>query len=101
MTKIHTYARLRLHEPITLAELAKLVRMSRFNFVRTYHRLSGQPPMTDIRALRMERARELLLTTDLGLKEIAPRCGLQSAFSLSRAFKRHFGYGPSLLRRQA
>ncbi len=98
--EIRTHVRQRLADDLTLGELAKVAGLSRFHFLRLYERLAGRPPMADVRAIRLEHARQLLLTTDLPLKAIAPRCGMGSEFALSRAYKRHFGHNPSTLRRR-
>ncbi len=54
--------------------------------------------MADLRALRLEHARELLFTTGLPLKAIARRCGLGDEHALSRLFRRHLRASPSELR---
>jgi AraC-like DNA-binding protein len=95
---IRSFIRQHLATPINLDALARLADMSKFHFLRHYTRLTGRSPMEDVRALRMEHARDLLLHSDLPLKQIAPRCGVGSEFALSRAFKRHFGFPPSQLR---
>lgn len=97
---VRTYVRQHLAEDLALDDLAEVAGLSRFHFLRVYERLAGRPPMGDVRAIRLEHARQLLLTTDLPLKAIAPRCGLGSEFALSRAYKRHFGHNPSSLRRR-
>ena len=97
---VRDYARQHLAEPVTLEVLAQTVGLSRFHFLRVFSRLAGRSPMADVRALRLEHARELLLTTGLPLKQIAPRCGMGSEYALSRAFSRHFGYSPSELRQK-
>jgi AraC-like DNA-binding protein len=44
---------------------------------------------------------ELLLTTGLPLKAIAPRCGLADVYTLSRLFHKQFGASPSAFRARA
>jgi len=98
--EIRTHVREHLADDLTLGRLAEVAGLSRFHFLRIYQRLAGRPPMADVRAIRLEHARQLLLSTDLPLKAIAPRCGMGSEFALSRAYKRHFGHNPSTLRRR-
>ncbi len=99
--RTRAYIRQHLTRRIRLDELAALAGLSRFHFLRAYRRRAGRPPLADVRALRLNHARELLLTTNLGLKQIAPRCGFASEFALSRAFSRHFGQPASTLRQHA
>jgi transcriptional regulator GlxA family with amidase domain len=47
-----------------------------------------------IERLRTDRARVLLGTTALALKEIAGTCGFRDAHQLSRSFLRRFGVTP-------
>lgn len=97
---IRRHVREHLAELILLEQLAEIAGLSRFHFVRTYHKLTGRTPMADVRTMRLEHARELLLTTALPLKQIAPLSGMGSEYALSRAFSRHFDYPPSRLRRR-
>jgi AraC-like DNA-binding protein len=87
-----------LADPITLQDLASNVGMSRHYFCRLYHKVSGESPMTTVRNLRLERARELALTTKLPLRVIAERVGLNSQYHLSRMLRTHFGVGVKELR---
>jgi len=72
--------------------------LSKFHFIRRYRTLTGRTPMEDLRLIRIEAARDLLLTTNLPLKEIAPRCGLGDEYHLSRLFRRYQDVTPSELR---
>ena len=57
--------------------------------------------MEDVRTLRVEYARELILTTNLPLKAIAPMAGMSSEYALSKVFRRVLGTTPGALRRRA
>lgn len=98
--RVRRHVREHLAEGLLLEDLAEVGGMSRFHFLRVYERLTGRSPMADVRRMRLEHARELLLTTSLPLKQIAPLCGLGSEYALSRAFSQHFNHPPSNLRRR-
>lgn len=87
--------------PWRLDELARIGGYSRYAFVREYARRAGRTPMADIRRMRLERARELLLLSDLPPKAVAARTGLGDGHSLSRLFVRYFGHTPGDLRHNA
>jgi AraC-like DNA-binding protein len=91
----------RLADPLRLEAVARHVYRSKFHFVRLYRKRTGCTPMEELRAVRLEHARELLLTTGLPLKAIAPRCGLSDEYALSRLFSRQFGISPSAFRARA
>jgi AraC-like DNA-binding protein len=91
----------RLAEPLRLDAVARHAHRSKFHFVRLYRKRTGRTPMEELRIVRLEHARELLLTTGLPLKAIAPRCGLADEYTLSRLFRKQFGASPSAFRTRA
>jgi len=95
---IRAYVREHLAEPITLDQLAVRAGLSKYHFLRRYKTLTGRTPMDDVRAIRLEAARNAILTTNLPLKVIAPSVGLGDAYHLSRLFRRHLNLTPSELR---
>ncbi len=82
----------------TLADLAQEVGMSRTLFATRFHDLVGVPPMRYITHWRMQKAHELLETTNLTLAIIAEEVGYQSEAAFNRAFKREFGLTPGKAR---
>ena len=98
VTGIRTHIRQHLADRVTLIDLAKQVGLSKFHLVRRYRKLTGRTPMADVRLLRLQTARDLLLTTVLPLKEIAPRVGLGDVYRLCRLFRQHFQTTPGALR---
>ena len=48
----------------------------------------------------LQRAQQLLLTTDLRVKEVAASLGFQDEFYFTRFIKKHTGLPPSKYRRQ-
>lgn len=96
---VRAYVRDHVDEPLTLDRIARHVRLSKYHFIRTYKRLAGRTPMQDVRMIRLQVARELILTTDQPLKTIAPRAGLTDEYHLSRLFRRYLDMTPGQLRR--
>ena len=96
--KVRAYVRAHLDEPLALGDLARCAGLSKFHFLRVYKRLTGMSPMGDVRRIRLEEARSLLLSTDLPLKAVAPRVGLANEYHLSRLLKKHLGAGARDLR---
>ena len=54
-----------------------------------------------VRKLRCEKARQLLLCTDLSLLDISLSCGFSSPKYFQRAFQKQYGATPREYRRQA
>ncbi len=96
--KVRQHVREHLSEPVCLADLARAAGLSRFHFVREFRRLAGRTPMADVRRLRLDQARDLLVSSSLPLKSIAQRCGLGDEHALCRLFRRHIGVSPGSLR---
>lgn len=88
-----------LSEPLSLERLARAAGVSRAHVARRFRAGAGRTPMEAVRSARLAAARELLLTTDLTLRAIAPRVGIGSEFLLSRLLSRHLGVGARTLRR--
>ena len=82
-------------EAIGLEELAETFRASTFHLSRAFSQDFGMS-MTDMLAgIRMEHAREMLISGTLSVKEIASDVGYTSGNYFSKAFRRYYGLSPS------
>ncbi len=86
--------------PISLTQLAATVRLSTGYFSRAFKQSIGTPPHAYIMMCRIERAKTLLLTTEVPLCEVALECGLADQAHLSRLFRRLTGETPFAWRRR-
>ena len=84
---------------LALADLAQASGMSRSNLVLRFKELLGITPVAYLTSWRMQQARQLLITTDTTLIEIAELAGYASESAFSRAFKRALAHSPSRFRR--
>ncbi|WP_313760249.1 AraC family transcriptional regulator [Rhizobium sp.] len=80
-------------------ELAELARLSTSYFSTAFKASFGLSPHSYVIAQRVERAKQLMLSTDAPLCEIALDCGLADQAHLSRIFRRATGTTPSAWRR--
>jgi len=96
---LRSYVQARLGAPITVTALAAQAGLSRYHFIRLYRQQTGRTPMAEVRRMRLETARDWLLTTTVPLKEIAQRCGLGNSQSFSHAFAAQHGQPPATFRR--
>jgi len=85
---------------VPLSELAAIARLSPFHFARAFARTMGMPPYRYQQALRIERAAELLATSDLRIIEIALAVGYETPQALARVFVQQHGMTPSEWRRR-
>jgi AraC-like DNA-binding protein len=58
----------------------------------------GTPPGKFVAAARMERARGLLLYTNMSATQVAEQAGYPDLSSFSRAFAKYFGQRPKAIR---
>ena len=97
-------ARLRIREelesPLTIQQVATDLGMSYSNFRKLFKEHTGLSPATYQQDLRLHRAKELLSSTKLSIKEIAYRLNFESPDYFSSKFKIKTGRKPSDLRTQ-
>jgi transcriptional regulator GlxA family with amidase domain len=75
-------------------ELADLAGMSLRQLERSFRSQLGRGVHEHYLALRLERSRQLLRETSLGILEIAVATGFSSASQFSRAFRHAYGFPP-------
>lgn len=84
-----------LYNDISIDQLAFLSGKSLSTFKREFKALYNESPATYIRKERIERAKKLLLATDLRIKEIAYKIGYSELSSFSHTFLKVAGVSPS------
>ena len=88
-----------LDRPIRVEQLAALVHLGEHHFSRTFRATFGVAPHAWLRARRLERARDLLVTTDDSISSIAMATGFADQSHLTRCFGARYGATPAALRR--
>src|SRR5260221_14640165 len=88
-----------LSESIDLVTLASVAGVSVFHFARQFKQSAGATPHHYIVRRRIERARELLVGTDLSLSEIAFTTGFADQSHFARHFRQTTGTTPREFRR--
>ena len=92
--KLTAYMEQHFQKEIYLDELAKRAGMSRATLLRHFRAALGVTPMIYLRNLRLRHAAELLLKTDLNLKEIADQSGFARMPYFFKSFKACYGVSP-------
>src|SRR6185503_886573 len=59
-----------LAEPLDLDRIAEIAAVSKFHFVRLFDQVTGTTPHHFLACLRMQRAKELLLSTNSSITDI-------------------------------
>jgi AraC-like DNA-binding protein len=107
MTRVGTHRHLlrakdvadgRYAEPLTVADLAAAAGLSPAHFSREFRRAFGEAPHQYLLTRRLERAAQLLRTTDWTVARIAVSVGLSGVGSFTTSFKRMHGLTPTAYR---
>ena len=84
--------------PVSVAELAAAAGLSESHLHRLFLQETGVSPHRHLVATRLERARELLRTSPLSVKEVCARSGFRDLPNFCRLFKRAYGVSPGASR---
>lgn len=86
------------HLPFSLTETANRAGLSKFHFSRKFKETCKQTPLQFVIGCRMDRAKQLLRTTQLEVSSIAAQCGYKSMTQFHAVFTRHSGETPKRYR---
>ncbi len=87
-----------LAQSYSIFELAKMAGTNPFSLKENFKKHYGIPIHLFLHNTRMEKATNLLLTTNFTVKEIAFAIGYKNLSNFSESFKKHYGYPPKKLR---
>jgi transcriptional regulator GlxA family with amidase domain len=84
--RVITHMAAQLQEPLDLDRLARTAAISKFHLVRVFDELTGTTPHHFLACLRMQRAKELLLTSEMPITGVCLEVGYASLGSFSSTF---------------
>ena len=87
-----------LDKDLSLQELAGIMNLDPIYFSNLFCATFKVPPIQYLHRKKIELAQNLLLNTDLSIKEIAQRCGFEDADYFSRIFRKKTGTSPRQFR---
>jgi AraC-like DNA-binding protein len=90
-----------LSKSLSRSAVASAVGLSASRFAHLFGRELGMGPAQYIKRLRLETAKRLLANTDLSVKEISARVGLNDVSHFVRDFVRLYRLRPSEYRKRA
>jgi AraC family transcriptional regulator, glycine betaine-responsive activator len=83
-----------IEEPISPAELAEEVGMSTRQLERLFRRYLNRSPKRYYMELRLQKARNLLMQTDMSVINVALACGFASPSHFSKCYRAHYNTTP-------
>ena len=100
MGRIRAYIAEHMDKSITINNLADVVGLSMWHFLRRFTATEGVSPHVFLTRMRLQRARTLLAESELSIVEIALDVGMSHSH-FSRTFLSHFGHSPTEFRRES
>lgn len=79
----------------TVNDLARIANMGKTKFKNVFKQVFGKPPKQYHQKIRMEYAKQMLVSNKMNSSEIAYELGYADPSKFTRAFKKHFGETPS------
>jgi len=87
-----------LEKDLKLSEIAAVVGMSQYHFVRMFKQSTGLPPHRYLVERRLEKAKRFLAETNLPIAEIAYCVGFANQSSFTKVFHKHTATTPKVYR---
>lgn len=86
-------------DSVNLASAAKKAGYSKFHFSRLFKKTTGLSPWTYALGLKIDRAKEMLMNSDVSVKEVSLTVGIKDPNYFSRLFAKHAGMPPGVYRK--
>ncbi len=100
MQRINTLIKVNLeNDSFDTDALCKAMSLSRTQLFRRLKTLIRQAPAKYIKIMRLQRAKELLETTDMTVSEVVFKTGFQTLSHFTNIFQKQYGILPSVFRR--
>lgn len=96
--EVIVYIHQHIYEPLSLSRLASHVAYSPYHFTRIFKERMGLSPLYYVSSLRLQKAKDLLLSTNLTIRDIGMEIGQQSLGTFTTRFTEKVGVTPSQFR---
>lgn len=100
LTNLVRYMNDSVDKNLTLEELAEHVSFSKWNLIQTFRNYFGVTPIKYYNQLKFNRAKKLLLYSQMSVKEVTYKMNFDSPQTFSRWFKNHDGKSPGFYKRR-
>ncbi|MBD1378977.1 helix-turn-helix domain-containing protein [Metabacillus arenae] len=96
--EVISYIHQHINEPLPLSRLAGHVAYSPYHFTRIFKERMGLSPIYYVSSLRLQKAKDLLVRTNLSVRDIGLEIGQQSLGTFTTRFTERVGVTPSEFR---
>lgn len=97
--EVITYIHRNIYEPLSLSQLANHVSYSPYHFSRIFKESIGLSPLYYVSSMRLQKAKDLLLNTNLTIRDIGMEIGQQSLGTFTTRFTEKVGMTPAQFRK--
>jgi AraC-like DNA-binding protein len=87
-------------EPLSVSAVARASGLTRFHFIRLFKAIFGETPHQCRLRAQIDKAKHLLILTDLSVTEVCMEVGFSSLGSFSTLFSRRAGMSPREFQRR-
>jgi len=101
LTRVLAYIDANIGRDIALRDLAQLVSVSKYHFIRSFRAATQRTPYAYLVERRLALAVNALKDGKKSVDQVAREAGFQSAAGFSNVFKKHYGMSPSNFRVRA
>lgn len=95
------YIELHVHEDVNVESIVTASGVSRRTLELAFRSFRAMSPIAYLRQTRLDRAHQLLVSTELSIGQIRDEVGYRNASMFSRDFRSHFGVSPLVARRSS
>jgi AraC-like DNA-binding protein len=88
------------NEPTSVSAVARASGLTRFHFIRLFKAIFGETPNQYRSRAQIEKAKRLLILTDMSITDVCMEVGFSSLGSFSVLFSRRVGMPPSEFQRR-
>ncbi|MBB6675108.1 helix-turn-helix domain-containing protein [Cohnella nanjingensis] len=99
--EVIAFIRDHIDEPLPLSRLARYVAYSPYHFTRIFKERIGLSPLYYVSSMRLQKAKDLLLRTNLSVRDVGLEIGQQSLGTFTTRFTERVGVSPSEFRHSA
>ena len=100
LRRIKEFVDVHISKGIGISELASLVGLSQFHFIRAFKHSVGLSPYQYVLSERISVAKEMLSESDLSIADVALAVGFSDASQLNREVRKFNGVTPTAFRRE-
>jgi AraC family transcriptional regulator len=100
LRRIKEFVDVHISKGIEVSDLASLVGLSQFHFIRAFKNSVGLSPYQYVLSERISVAKEMLSKRDLSIADVALAVGFSDASQLNRVFRKLIGVTPTVYRRE-